>query len=145
MKKILIAFAIFASAVAANAEDKVITFGELPQSAQEFSNATFKGKKIASAQRETILFGSITEGYKVVFTDGTKIEFDSDGNWTEVSAKTSVVPAELVPDRITKYVAENFKGSPVIELKKKPYGYKIKLATNSELKFNQNYIFIGLD
>ena len=145
MKKILIAFAIFASAVAANAEDKVITFGELPQSAQEFSNDTFKGKKIASAQRETILFGSITEGYKVVFTDGTKIEFDSDGNWTEVSAKTSVVPAELVPDRITKYVAENFKGSPVIELKKKPYGYKIKLATNSELKFNQNYIFIGLD
>ncbi len=145
MKKILIAFAIFASAVAANAEDKVITFGELPQSAQEFSNATFKGKKIASAQRETILFGSITDGYKVVFTDGTKIEFDSDGNWTEVSAKTSVVPAELVPDRITKYVAENFKGSPVIELKKKPYGYKIKLATNSELKFNQNYIFIGLD
>ncbi len=145
MKKILIVFAIFVSAVAANAEDKVITFGELPQSAQDFSNATFKGKKIASAQRETILFGAITDGYKVVFTDGTKIEFDSDGNWTEISAKTSVVPSELVPDRIAKYVAENFKGSPVIELQKKSYGYKIKLASNSELKFNQNYIFIGLD
>lgn len=145
MKKILVAFAIFASAVAANAEDKVITFGELPQSAQEFSNATFKGKKIASAQKETMLFGSITEGYKVVFTDGTKIEFDSDGNWKEVSAKTSVVPSELIPDRITKYIAENFKGSPVIGLEKESYGYKVKLATDSELKFNQNYIFIGLD
>ena len=145
MKKILIVFAIFVSAVAANAEDKVITFGELPQSVQEFSNATFKGKKIASAQKETMLFGSITEGYKVVFTDGTKIEFDSDGNWKEVSAKTSVVPSELIPDRITKYIAENFKGSPVIGLEKESYGYKVKLATNSELKFNQNYIFIGLD
>lgn len=128
-----------------NAEDKVVTFTQIPQSAQEFTNANFKGKKIASAQMETSLFGAITDGYKVVFTDGTQIEFDSDGNWEEISAKTSSVPADLVPEKITKYIKDNFGGANVVELKKDKKGYKVELSTKQELEFNHNYIFIGLD
>ena len=90
-------------------------------------------------------FGAITDGYKVVFTDGTQIEFDSDGNWEEISAKTSSVPADLVPEKITKYIKDNFGGANVVELKKDKKGYKVELSTKQELEFNHNYIFIGLD
>ena len=145
MKKIMLITAMLFTLSITNAEDKVVTFTQIPQSAQEFTNANFKGEKIASAQMETSLFGAITDGYKVVFTDGTEIEFDSDGNWEEISAKTSSVPSDLIPEKITKYIKDNFGGSPVVVLKKESKVFEVELATKQELKFNNNYIFIGLD
>ena len=145
MKKIAIAAIIALSAFSVNAEDKVVAFTSLPQAAQQFANANFKGKQVASAQMDTSLFGAITDGYKIVYTDGTEIEFDSDGNWTEIKAKTSAVPADLVPERISKYVKENYKASTIVCIEKKSKGFKVKLASGQELKFDPNYIFIGLD
>ncbi len=145
MKKIIIAAVILACCLWANAEEKVIAYAQLPQSAQDFANANFKDKKLASALMDTTLLSMITEDYKVIYTDGTMLEFDSNGNWKEISAKTSAVPVDLIPEKILKYIKENFGGARVIVLEKDDDGYKVELATKQELKFNNNYIFIELD
>ena len=52
---------------------------------------------------------------------------------------------DLIPEKILKYIKENFGGARVIVLEKDDDGYKVELATKQELKFNNNYIFIELD
>ena len=91
------------------------------------------------------LFGAIVEDYKVVYTDGTEIEFNDSGNWTKIKAKTSSIPADLVPEKIRQYVKANFKNSPIVVLERKSSGYKVELASKQELKFDPNFIFVGLD
>lgn len=145
MKKIVIALAAFLTALSANAEEKVISFNALPMAAQQFANANFAGKQMASAQMDTMLFGAIVEDYKVVYTDGTEIEFNDSGNWTKIKAKTSSIPADLVPEKIRQYVKANFKNSPIVVLERKSSGYKVELASKQELKFDPNFIFVGLD
>ena len=46
MKKIIIAAVMLACGLWANAEEKVIAYAQLPQSAQDFANANFKDKNL---------------------------------------------------------------------------------------------------
>ena len=87
----------------------------------------------------------LEQHYNVKLADGTEIEFDSDGVWKEISAKTSAVPNPIIPEAILNYIRDNFKSSPVIQIEKKEYGYKIELATKQELKFSKQFVFLGLD
>ena len=145
MKKLASIAMVLLALLSAEARDRVVAITSLPQSAQEFANANFKNKQLASAQIETSFLGIITDGYKIVYTDGTEIEFDSKGNWEKISAATTSVPADLIPEKITQYVKEHFKGLPIVEIDKKSYGFEVKLTSRQELKFNANYVFIGLD
>lgn len=147
MKKLLAAIpAVLAlSASAVLASDKIIDFSALPQPIQQFAKANFKDKKVAVVKEDTSFFGAVTDGYDIVFADGTEAEFSSDGTWKEVSAKTSSVPNSIVPEQILGYIRDNFKSSPVIQIERKRYGYKVELASKQELKFNKQFVFLGLD
>lgn len=147
MKKILATLsAILAlSASTASASDRIIDFSALPQPVQQFAKANFKDKKVAVVKEDTSFFGTVTDGYDIVFADGTKIEFAHDGTWKEVSAKTSSVPNSIVPEQILGYIKDNFNSSPVIQIERKRYGYKVELASKQELKFNKQFVFLGLD
>lgn len=134
-----------ALSLAAFASDKFIDISEAPQSVQTFAQKNFDGKAIASVSMDSTLFGIVVEDYEVVFCDGTKVKFDGDGNWRKISAKTSAVPSVLVPDAILNYIAKNFNASPVVEIKRTPYGYKTELSSKLELKFSHDFIFMGLD
>ena len=139
MKKILATLsAILAlSASTASASDRIIDFSALPQPVQQFAKANFKDKKVAVVKEDTSFFGTVT--------DGTEIEFAHDGTWKEVSAKTSSVPNSIVPEQILGYIKDNFNSSPVIQIERKRYGYKVELASKQELKFNKQFVFLGLD
>ena len=141
MKKLLsiITVSLIFSAITGYADDKFIDFSALPQTAQQFASANFKDKKVAVVKQDRSFLGAITDGY------GTEIEFDSDGVWKEISAKTSAVPNPIIPEAILNYIRDNFKSSPVIQIEKKEYGYKIELATKQELKFSKQFVFLGLD
>ena len=147
MKKILATLsAILAlSASTASASDRIIDFSALPQPVQQFAKANFKDKKVAVVKEDTSFFGTVTDGYDIVFADGTEIEFAHDGTWKEVSAKTSSVPNSIVPEQILGYIKDNFNSSPVIQIERKRYGYKVELASKQELKFNKQCVFLGLD
>jgi hypothetical protein len=70
------------------------------------------------------------------------LDFNMTGEWMQVSRKKTGVPAELVPEAIRQYVATNYPEKAIFKLKKRPYGYKISLSDDSDLRFNPQGLFL---
>ena len=107
MKKftiLLASLAVMASSVPAFAgKDRIITVGELPAVAQQFVQTHFKAVEVSYAKVDEELFD---KDYKVVFVNGSKVEFAKDGAWKEVDCKYGEVSAAIVPQQIRDYVAK---------------------------------------
>lgn len=122
--------------------DKPISVAQLPATAQQVINTHFSGKKVALAKVES---GLLDKSYDVIFTTGEKIEFDRNGNWTEIDCKRSTVPAKLVPSQITGYVNSNYSGNKILKIEKDRNEYEINLSNGVEIKFNKNFMVIDID
>ncbi len=84
-----------------------------------------------------------TRAYSVWLNDGTKIEFDMQGNWKRVGRKKTGVPSILIPDTIMQYVKTHYLNDVVTKFSKKEYGYKLELSDDMDLRFNKQFQFIG--
>ena len=122
--------------------DVPITVSELPAAAQTFITTHFKDKNVALAKKET---GFFELSYDVIFTDGSKLEFDRSGNWKEVNCKYSSVPAAVVPQQIANYVKTNYPGVAVLQIEKDDREYEVKLANRVELTFNLQFQLLDID
>lgn len=122
--------------------DKPITVSELPARAKQVVKTHFRGKNIAVVTVERQIVG---KSYDVVFTSGEKLEFDRNGNWTEIDCKRSRVPAALVPSAIKNYVRKNYSGATVVQIEKDRSGYEVQLSTGLELTFNKHFRVIDID
>ena len=85
--------------------------------------------------------------YEVLLTDGTEIEFDSKGNWEEVSArKGQVIPASIVPNFAVDYLkAHNFAAEGVTKVERDRKGYEVELSTGVSFKFDKKGKFVKAD
>ena len=102
MKKIALFFAsVMAFAGVASADDKPITFEQLPAKAQQFIKTNFPQEKIAFTSLDRDIFG---DTYDVLFASGTKLEFTDKGEWKEIECKYSTVDEKFIPEQIRKYV-----------------------------------------
>lgn len=128
------------SAIADN--DKPINVTQLPAIAQQVIKSHFSGKKVALAKQES---GIIDKNYDVVFTDGSKIEFDRKGQWTEIDCRKSAVPTKLVPAAITKHIKANYAGQTIVRIEKDRNEYEVKLSNGIEIKFNAKFQVIDID
>ena len=81
--------------------EKPIAFEQLPQAAQTFVKKNFPDAKVAFVKQETDF---LKKSYDLVFINGDKLEFDSDGNWKEMKCRTLTVPASPIPSGINKFV-----------------------------------------
>ena len=84
-----------------------------------------------------------TREYSVWLNDGTKIEFDVQGNWKRVGRKKTGFPSILIPDTIMQYVKTHYPNNVVTKFSKKEYGYKLELSDDMDLRFNKQFQFIG--
>lgn len=134
----LVAFS--ASALADN--DKPINVNQLPATAQQIIKKHFSAKKVALAKVESGLF---EKSYDVVFNNGEKVEFDRNGNWTEVNCKMSSVPAGLVPAKIASYVKSTYPGTKILQIEKDDNRYEVKLSNRLEVTFNKNFQVVDID
>ena len=80
--------------------------------------------------------------YSVCLNDGTKIEFDLQGEWKRVGRKKTGVPSTLVPSAIWEYVKTHYPEDVITKLSKKPYGYKIELSNDEDMRFTPQGQFI---
>ena len=80
--------------------------------------------------------------YSVLLNDGTKIEFDLQGEWKRVGRNKTGVPATLIPKPIIEYVKTNYPEDVITKLSKKPYGFKIELSNDEDVRFNPQGQFI---
>jgi hypothetical protein len=122
--------------------DKPVTVDQLPASARQFVEKYFPNVKVSFAKMETEMFD---KSYKVVFADGSKVEFDKKGEWTDVDCKFTQVPAGIVPQQIVDYVAANYSDAKILDIDRDKHDYEVSLSNRLELKFDLKFNLIGID
>lgn len=143
MKKIALFFAsVMAFAGVASADDKPITFEQLPAKAQQFIKTNFPQEKIAFTSLDRDIFG---DTYDVLFASGTKLEFTDKGEWKEIKCKYSTVDEKFIPEQIRKYVTDTYPGTKYVKIEKGKNGYEVELTNGLELTFDRNFVLIDID
>ncbi len=145
MKKIIIiALAVFSFGIlTANADNDRLTVKEnLPKKAQLFIDNNFKNSKITYVKDER---DYLERSYEVLFADGTKVEFNRNGEWKEVDCRRSSVPTAIVPAKILNYVNSNYPGVKILQIEHDRVDYELKLSNNLELTFNKRLNIIDID
>lgn len=130
------------SAPASADKDTPINLNQLPAAAQQVIKTHFAGKKVALAKYDK----DITDkSYDVIFTDGSKLEFDRNGKWTEIFCPTGSVPTALVPAAITQYVNTHYAPAKIIKIERDKRETEIKLSDGMEITFNTKYQVTDID
>ena len=123
-------------------KDRMITVDQLPNNAQQFIEKYFANVAVSYAKMDSEIFDT---SYEVIFVNGSKVEFDRKGEWTDVDCKFSEVPTGIVPSLIQDYVMAHHKDMKVVEIDRDNKDYEIKLSNKLELKFDLKYNLIGYD
>ena len=114
-------------------KDEPVQMTELPQTAQNFLSTYFGKDKIVSAEKDTD-GGRVT--YDVHLNSGFEIEFDQNGEWTDVDAPYGkVIPSGIVPEVIANYIEVQCPGVGINEISRDSLGYEVKLVNGTELRF----------
>lgn len=143
MKKMMIILAsVLLSLNACADRTQVGSFTSLPQSAQAFVETYF-----AKADIAVILYEreGLHNEYEVRFNNGTKIEFDYQGNLEKVDCKTNAVPAGIVPTAIVQYVATNHPTMFIVEYSIDRRKQSVELNTEMEIEFDKAGYFLRYD
>jgi len=142
MKKI---FAIAAIALASlqiiKADDKPVTFNQLPAPAQKFINTNYAGEKISYATVDDDL---IRPDYNVMLANGVKIQFEHSGALEKIESRAGI-PSDLVPVQIRDYVQVHYPDATFIGYEIGRKSYEVKLSNRLEIKFNKNFHVIEID
>ena len=139
---LVLAVMFILQSTACNGGDKVMKIKDLPQAAQTLLKEHFDDRKVSLVQKDADTFRT---NYDVVLNDGTKIEFDSKGNWTAIDTKPQAVPEALIPAAINDYVKKTYPEVRIVELKRERSRYEVDLSNNLELKFNKNFKLLKID
>ena len=143
MKRFLLLIATTLSFSAVSAQDSKVTFNDLPADAINFVREHFLVDHIASVWKDT---DYNDEEYTVIFRDGLEIEFNGNGDWKELKARHGKVPDHVVPEKILAHVSATFPFESIKEVSRNltKKRYKAELTDDQELKFDENFNFIGV-
>ncbi|MCD8262419.1 MAG: PepSY-like domain-containing protein, partial [Bacteroides sp.] len=98
----------------------------LPEKGRSFLSEHFPAVKVSHLKKENEIKDILDKKkYEVTLTDGTKIEFDKDGDWMEIESHGKEVPASVVPDRIRTYLSTHMSGQPVTQIEKSARDIKL--------------------
>lgn len=129
-----VAVAVAAVTIAVNIEsEKPVALGTLPEGVKDFLGEHYAGEQPALAIRK---FEDLKTEYELTFIDGTKLEFDSKGEWKEVKSHVRTVPEALVPPMIREYLDRNFPGVAVMEISRDRKEFETGLSNRVELTFD---------
>ena len=135
-------FAALSILPASAGNDRIITVGELPAAAQQFITTHFKGVEVSYAKVDEDWFD---KEYKVVFVDGSKVEFVRSGAWKEIDCKYGEVPAGAVSAPIRDCVAARFPGRRIICIERDRRNCEVKLDNGLELEFDADFRLVDID
>jgi len=151
MKRIILSvaavIAVATATVSCNSDDNnttetIIQEAELPVQAKSFIDSYFGGYTVLRIERDT---RSVEEYYEVHLTDGTQIDFDKEGIWTEVDGNGRAIPTGFINPQIVAYITANHPTTSVESIGKEVYGFDVDLLNNLDLRFNGNGDFLGME
>lgn len=118
------------------AEDRPIPQTALPKPAQTFLQVNFGGKDVSYVKSDGLFFFKTFELYLV---DGTKIEFDFQGDWEEINSLNTELPSRILPQEIQTYLHQRHPGNFVVGVSRNRFGYSIELDNDLEISFDSKY------
>lgn len=137
MKKLLFILLTAFTLQAAQADnDKAITFNQLPNKAQTFIKKHFANHKVAFVKMDKKILNS---DYDVILANGNKLEFDKNGEWTDLDCRRGGVPAKTVPSAIKKFVKTKHPNATIVSLERDHDSYEVKLSNAWEIKFDKQF------
>ena len=137
MKKllfILLSMMSVSAALRAGNEIRTTDPQKLPATAREFIATHFPDTRIGR-----------TDSYDVLLENGSDLEFDRRGQWTEIDAERTTVPQSIIPLRIADYLKRNYPDRPVVKIDRDRRGYGIELSDGTDLEFNVRCEFLRID
>ena len=141
-KQILTLATILLLGINAFAQNGTTDIQQLPTKSQEFIKTYFQDYKVSYvlADKE---FADVD--YKIRFEDGTEIEFNARGEWTDVKGKQNCIPTGFIIKEITDYVNAYHKDACITEIEKEFNRITIELNNRLELEFNSKGKLISYD
>ena len=140
---LMLAAVLFCAALPAVADNgRTISRDELPRQARDLLTAFFGDVEVSRSRSEQALF---ERTYKVLLADGTTIEFDRDGRWTEIETKRGSVPASVIPQAICDVLDADFGGAGVRSIERKRRGWEVETDGGVELRFDNDYRLVEAD
>ncbi|WP_026705202.1 PepSY-like domain-containing protein [Flavobacterium soli] len=139
--KIIIAFLLFMTSLFLHAQEKV-QVKALPKEGTEFVAKYFKDQKVKTIFK---VMDDRKPKYEVTLENGTEIEMNDRGRWTEIEGKNNAVPTGFLKEATTNYLKANYATQRVLEIEKGPrfvfveLENGIKLQFEAEGKFNRIY------
>lgn len=145
MKKILMMFAMIMLTAQIAWSGDVVTkdLNKLPASARELVKKHFPNSKISHIKIDKDIFQSAS--YDVMLSDGSKIDFNSKGEWREIDCKKTAVPSAFIPATISKYIKDNFTGQKIVKIERSRKGSDVTLDNGLDVKFDPYGGFLKLD
>lgn len=145
MKKILAILVLVMLTVQFSLAGDVVTkdVNKLPAPARELIKKHFPNTKISYINIDKDIFQSTS--YDVTLSDGTKVDFNNKGEWTEVDCQKMAVPAGFIPSAISKYIKENFAGQKIVKIERGRKGSEVALSNGLDVKFDPYGGFLKLD
>ncbi len=112
---------------------------KLPSKAQKMIKKNFSSKDISDVKTKPGVPGLGGKTYEVIFSNGYKIKFDKDGEWTDVDCQSSAVPKNIIPSEISSYVKKNYKKYKIQKISNDKGKYEIKLSNGLKVNFDKNF------
>ena len=143
MKRMFITIAIvLASVTFAKADDRPVTFEQLPKAAQTFINTNFPKDKVSFA---TVDDDIIAPDYEVALVSGVMMQFRHDGSLESIKSRTGNIPAGIIPQQIINGVKGYYPDAVILEYDIDRLSYEVKLSNRMEIKFDRNFNIIEID
>ena len=143
MKRIFAILAVMTAFLSTvKADDRPVTYQQLPAAAQTFIAENYPADKISYATKDDDL---ILPEYTVVLVSGVKVTFNNDGSLEKIESKVDGVPAGLIPVQIREDVRHNYHDVAYVEYEVGRRTYEVKLSNGMELTFNSKFALIGID
>lgn len=122
----------------------VIEAAALPSSAKTFTETYFPNAVYKSTVKlnNPSLNGTI---YDVSLSNGYEIDFDANGNWTEIDGGNNAIPTALIPEKINAYIAANYPGLFVVQIENEKTKYDVELSNDLDLVFTMQGDFVRID
>lgn len=143
MKRNLIIMALLlASMTIVNADDRPVTFNQLPSAAQTFINKNYPDDKVSFA---TVDDDFIRPDYHVALVSGVMLQFENDGSLEKVETRNGNIPEGIIPVQISQAVNSYYPDATILGYEVGRRSYEVKLSNRLELKFNSRFELVELD
>lgn len=143
MKKlilIIVSLAAFMSVV--RAEDKPVTFNQLPESARNFIDSNYQSVKLVLATKDDDF---IRPEFHVVLENGVALQFDNDGRLEKIASRSGDILAAVIPKQITDIVKSHYPDAYIVEYEVDRKTYEVKLSNRIEITFDSSFRLVEID